>query len=207
MISCIKIIPCPLRILYQNVKKYSNPTSRRCWTHMGAVSSWSLELYLQMYRKSYCTTPSISVGRSGSIYLDKMVKFYVKVFMWWARHCQASYPVRGQVLFNLAALFLHEEAQISQWLITVSQAPVRHALTALCFRLQQGCHGQGKISGKWKFFQVREKSGNFVDGQGNLERTWKVREKSGNLKINGYGRLSSGNLFILSKRGSPSPSS
>ena len=26
------------------------------------------------------------------------------------------------------------------------------------------------------FFQVREKSGNFVDGQGNLERTWKVRE-------------------------------
>ena len=27
-----------------------------------------------------------------------------------------------------------------------------------------------------KFFQVREKSGNFVDGQGNLERTWKVRE-------------------------------
>ena len=32
------------------------------------------------------------------------------------------------------------------------------------------------------FFQVREKSGNFVDGQGNLERTWKVREKSGNLK-------------------------
>ena len=22
----------------------------------------------------------------------------------------------------------------------------------------QGCHGQGKISGKWNFFQVREKS-------------------------------------------------
>ena len=36
------------------------------------------------------------------------------------------------------------------------------------------------------FFQVRKKSGNFIDGQGNLERTWKVREKSGNLKINGY---------------------
>ena len=44
-------------------------------------------------------------------------------------------------------------------------------------------------------------SGNFVDGQGNLERTWKVREKSGNLKINGCGRLSSENLFILFKRG------
>ena len=39
-----------------------------------------------------------------------------------------------------------------------------------------------------------------MDGQGNLERTWKVREKSGNLKINGYGRQSSENLFILLKR-------
>ena len=28
-----------------------------------------------------------------------------------------------------------------------------------------------------------------LDGQGNLERTGKVREKSGNLKINGYGSL------------------
>ena len=27
-----------------------------------------------------------------------------------------------------------------------------------------------------------------MDGQGNLERTWKIGEKSGNLKINGYGR-------------------
>ena len=40
---------------------------------------------------------------------------------------------------------------------------------------------------------------NFVDGQGNLERTWKVREKSGNFKINGCGRQSSENLFILFK--------
>ena len=40
-----------------------------------------------------------------------------------------------------------------------------------------------------------------MDGQGNLERTWKVREKSGNLKINGFGRQSSENLFILFKRG------
>ena len=39
-----------------------------------------------------------------------------------------------------------------------------------------------------------------MDGQGNLERTWKVREKSGNLKVNGYGRQSSENLFILFKR-------
>ena len=54
------------------------------------------------------------------------------------------------------------------------------------YRLDQGCHGQGKTSGKGFFFQVRENSGNFVVVQGNLERTWKVREKSGNLKINGY---------------------
>ena len=39
-----------------------------------------------------------------------------------------------------------------------------------------------------------------MDGQGNVERTWKVREKSGNSKINDYGRQSSGNLFILFKR-------
>ena len=28
-----------------------------------------------------------------------------------------------------------------------------------------------------------------MDGQRNLERTWKVREKSGNLKIDNYGSL------------------
>ena len=40
-----------------------------------------------------------------------------------------------------------------------------------------------------------------MDGQGNLERTWKVREKAGNLKINSYGMPSSENLFVLFKRG------
>ena len=39
-----------------------------------------------------------------------------------------------------------------------------------------------------------------MDGQGNLKRTGKVREKSGNLKINGYGRHSE-SLFIVFKRG------
>ena len=34
-----------------------------------------------------------------------------------------------------------------------------------------------------------------MDGQGNIESTWNVREKSGNLKIIGYGRQSSKNLF------------
>ena len=46
-----------------------------------------------------------------------------------------------------------------------------------------------------------EKSGNLVYGQGNLARTWKVGEKSGNLKINGFSRQSSENLFIMFKRG------
>ena len=36
-----------------------------------------------------------------------------------------------------------------------------------------------------KFFPGQGKVREFVDGQGNLERTWKVREKSGNSKING----------------------
>ena len=40
-----------------------------------------------------------------------------------------------------------------------------------------------------------------MNGQGNLERTWKAREKSGNVEINSYGRQSSENLFILFKRG------
>ena len=42
-----------------------------------------------------------------------------------------------------------------------------------------------------------------MDGQGNLERTWKVREIYGNLKIRGCGRQSSEDLlvFILFKRG------
>ena len=40
-----------------------------------------------------------------------------------------------------------------------------------------------------------------MDGQGNLERTWKVRVKSGNLKINGYSRQTSENLCILLKSG------
>ena len=40
-----------------------------------------------------------------------------------------------------------------------------------------------------------------MDIQGNLERTWRVKEKSGNLKINGYGTQSSENAFVLFKRG------
>ena len=49
--------------------------------------------------------------------------------------------------------------------------------------LNQGWHDQGKKSGKRKFFQVREKSGNFGLSQGNWKKLTKVREKSGNFKI------------------------
>ena len=40
-----------------------------------------------------------------------------------------------------------------------------------------------------------------MDGQGNLEMTWKVRENSGNLKINGYGRQTSDNINVFCSRG------
>ena len=66
-----------------------------------------------------------------------------------------------------------------------------------------GCLGQFRVSTvreKYLENEIFSRSGNFVDGQGNFERTWKVREKSGNLKINGYGRQASENLFILFKR-------
>ena len=52
-----------------------------------------------------------------------------------------------------------------------------------------------------EIFSRSGKSQGILWRQGNLERTWKVREKSGNLKINGYDRQSSENLFILFKRG------
>ena len=35
-------------------------------------------LPVQMYRKSYCTTPGVGVGSGG---MDKMLKFYIKLFM------------------------------------------------------------------------------------------------------------------------------
>ena len=40
-----------------------------------------------------------------------------------------------------------------------------------------------------------------MGGQGNLRRTWKVREKSGNLKINGYGMQSSEKFMCFVQEG------
>ena len=56
--------------------------------------------------------------------------------------------------------------------------------------------GVAMVREKYVENEIFCRSGNFVDGQGNLERTWKVREKSGNLKINSYSRQSS--VFIYS---------
>ena len=33
------------------------------------------------------------------------VKFYIKVFLIWVRHCQTSYPVLGQVLLPWEQIF------------------------------------------------------------------------------------------------------
>ena len=52
-----------------------------------------------------------------------------------------------------------------------------------------------------KFFPGQGKVREIVDGQGNLERTWKIREKSGSLKINGYGRQTSDNVNVFCSGG------
>ena len=79
-----------------------------------------------------------------------------------------------------------------------------------CISNLEGCYRVATVREKYLENEIFFKSGNFVDGQGNLERTRKVREKSGNLKISGYGSLigrqSSENLFILFKRGKDVPS-
>ena len=69
------------------------------------------------------------------------------------------------------------------------------------FAFSTGLPRSGKNIWKMKFSPGQGKVRDFIDGQGNLERTWKFGEKSGNLKISGYGRQSSENLFILFKRG------
>ena len=60
------------------------------------------------------------------------------------------------------------------WSQYVLRAPDKPKLTYLV--TWAGLPLSGKNIWKMNFFQVGEKSGNFVDGQGNLERTWKVRE-------------------------------
>ena len=72
-------------------------------------------------------------------------------------------------------------------------------VNSMCY--QSEIHRAATVRDKYLENKIFSRSGNFADGQGNLERTLKVREKSGNLKINGYGRESSENLFILLNRG------
>ena len=68
----------------------------------GAVLSESalFSSLVRMYRKSYCTTLDFGIGTGGSGGgVDKMLKFYIKVFLLWAGCCQVSCPVCGQILF------------------------------------------------------------------------------------------------------------
>ena len=64
-----------------------------------------------------------------------------------------------------------------------------------------GLPRSGKNTWKMKFFPGQGKVREFCKWSGNSERTLKVREESGNLKINGYGRKTSENYFFLFKRG------
>ena len=61
-----------------------------------------------------------------------------------------------------------------------------------------------------KFFPGQGKVREFCGRSGKFRMDLESQEKSGNLKINGYGRQTSENSFILFKRGkdvlSPSPS-
>ena len=51
--------------------------------------------------------------------------------------------------------------------------------------INQGSHGQGKVSENGFFFKVREKSGNFITGSGKFGIRSQVREKSGNFGARG----------------------
>ena len=60
----------------------------------------------EVQEELYCTTPGVGVGVGVGGGVSK--KFNVKVFMWWVRRCQASYPVpvtglvsHGAAQFNI----------------------------------------------------------------------------------------------------------
>ena len=58
----------------------------------------------------------------------------------------------------------------------------------------------GKNIWKMKFFPGQGEVREFCGWSGKFRKDMESREKSGNLKINGYGRQTSENLFILFKR-------
>ena len=95
--------------------------------------------------------------------------------------CQIFLQKFGMVLKCFALTMLGEKSQ----LCLGEKRSQKMSLHVKHYRFLQGCMVREKLQENEFFFQVREKSGNFVDGQGNLERSWKVREKSVNLKING----------------------
>ena len=66
---------------------------------------------------------------------------------------------------------------------------------------QAGLPWSGKNIWKTKFFPGQGKVREFCGWSGKFRKNLELREKSGNMKINGYGRQTSENLFILFKRG------
>ena len=64
---------------------------------MGVILTFLARLYEST--ESYCCHFDVSVGVTLKIYTSKF-------FMLWTRHCQVSYPVRGQVLFSCLSSLL-----------------------------------------------------------------------------------------------------
>ena len=65
----------------------------------------SFQLAWTKSRKSYCTTPALALA---SVALSALAKsLTLKFFMWWARRCQASYPVPVTGLVSPPVQHLH----------------------------------------------------------------------------------------------------
>ena len=86
----------------------------------------------------------------------------------------------GIVSFPDPGLFLHgwNDQQVTiTYYSTLHHAEIKEVFEAIIFvkrtALLQGCHGQGKYLEN-EIFSRSGKSENFVDGQGDLERIWKV---------------------------------
>ena len=86
-------------------------------------------------------------------------------------HCKFG-QIFWQQLFILFSADFHQTCRIT------TELQIRGVIENN-LKIIAGLPQSGKNIWKMKFFQVREKSGNFVDGQEYLERTWKVREKQG----------------------------
>ena len=86
-------------------------------------------------------------------------------------------PIPQSKLF-LTSLLTSSLYRLLNYISRTTSAPYRNK------NLIQGCHGQGKQSGKLEKIQVSEKSGNFIFSQISLEKMKKVREFKKKLLVN-----------------------